>query len=135
MGDPEIPPEEPEDSQTEPEDPPTEPEEPLITSILTCIKRLLGIDEDYTQFDPDILVHINSAFTTLLQLGIGPEEGFSITGATETWSEFIEDRTDIELVKTYIYLKVRLIFDPPQTGYLVDAITKQVLEIEWRLCE
>lgn len=128
MGDPEIPPE-------EPEDPPTEPEDPLIMSILTCIKRLLGIEESYTQFDPDILVHINSAFMTLFQLGIGPETGYSITGSTETWSEFTEDRTDIEAIKTYVYLKVRLIFDPPQTGYLVEAINKQLVELEWRLCE
>lgn len=119
MGDPEIPPEEP---------------EPLvIESILTSIKKLLGIEADYTQFDFDILIYINSAFTNLYQLGVGPVTAFSITDDTATWSDFISTRVDIEAVKAYVYLKVRLIFDPPNTGYLVDAIKAQLLELEWRL--
>lgn len=123
MGDPELPPEEP----------PAEPEPLVIGSILTSIKKLLGIEADYTQFDFDILIYINSAFTNLYQLGVGPVTAFSITDDTATWSDFISTRVDIEAVKAYVYLKVRLIFDPPQTGYLLDAIKAQLLELEWRL--
>ena len=106
---------------------------PVIDSILTSIKKLLGVAEDYTLFDPDIVIHINTAFMNLLQLGVGPEEGFSINGSEAEWSDFMGTRADIEAIKSYIYLKVRLIFDPPQTGYLIDAINKQILEYEWRL--
>ena len=106
---------------------------PVIDSILTSIKKLLGVAEDYTLFDPDIVIHINTAFMNLLQLGVGPEEGFSINGSEAEWSDFMGTRADIEAIKSYIYLKVRLIFDPPQTGYLIEAINKQILEYEWRL--
>lgn len=111
-------------------------------SILTSTKKLLGIEEDYTHFDLDILTHINSAFTTLYQLGIGTVtevegvttvEPFSIVDSTTVWSDLFGERKDLELVKTYIYLKVRLVFDPPQTGYLVEALKSQLLECEWRL--
>lgn len=112
---------------------PDEEVPPVINSILNSIKKLLGIEEAYIQFDPDIVIHINSAFTTLLQLGVGPVEGFSIATTNAQWSDFFGARSDIELVKTYIYLKVRLFFDPPQTGYLIEAYNKQVSEIEWRL--
>ena len=117
----------------EEEDPTEEIVSPLIDSILITTKRLLGIEADYIQFDPDIVVAINSAFTNLQQIGVVPETGFSITGDSEVWTDFLGDRTDIELVKTYIYLKTRMVFDPPQTGYLLDAIKSQILEIEWRL--
>lgn len=103
-----------------------------IPSILTSIKKLLGVEEEYTHFDSDIIIHINSAFMNLNQIGVGPTSGFRIQDATSEWSDFIE-RTDLEGVKTYIYLKVRLIFDPPQMGYLVDAIKDQIKELEWRL--
>lgn len=106
---------------------------PVIDSILTSIKKLLGITEDYTQFDPDIVIHINSAFTSLLQLGVGPEEGFVISGSEAEWGDFLGTRTDVEAVKTYVYLKTRLFFDPPQTGYLIEAYNKQITELEWRL--
>lgn len=106
---------------------------PVIDSILTSIKKLLGIAEDYTLFDSDIVIYINAAFTNLLQLGVGPEEGFSINSSEAEWADFIGTRVDIEAVKAYIYLRVRLIFDPPQTGYLVEALNKQLLEYEWRL--
>lgn len=102
-------------------------------SILTTIKKLLGINEEYKVYDTDIIVYINGVFFTLNQLGVGPVEGFSIADETSTWREFIPDRGDLEAIKTYIYLKVRLVFDPPQMGYLVDAITKQCAELEWRL--
>lgn len=102
-------------------------------SILTSTKKLLGIEEDYEQFDMDIIIYINSAFMSLNQLGLGPEDGFVIYSKSEEWTSFLDDRKDLEAVKSYVYLKTRLIFDPPQMGYLVEAINKQVSEIEWRL--
>jgi hypothetical protein len=102
-------------------------------SILTSIKKLLGVDEDYTQFDPDIIIHINTVFMTLKQLGVGPTQGFKITDNTAEWEDFITDRIDLEGLKTYIYLKVRLVFDPPQSSYLIENIKEQIKELEWRL--
>lgn len=104
-----------------------------MDSILTSIKKLLGIAEDYTNFDTDIIIHINSVFSILTQLGVGPSEGFSISDKRDTWYDFIGDSTKIELVKTYIYLKVRLIFDPPQSSSVIDAINRTINELEWRL--
>lgn len=104
-----------------------------MDSILTSIKKLLGIAEDYTNFDTDIIIHINSVFSILTQLGVGPSEGFSISDANDIWSDFINDSTKIELVKTYIYLKVRLIFDPPQSSSVIDAMNRTISELEWRL--
>lgn len=119
-----------EDEDEEEEEPPP----PIrIESILTSIKRCLGIAESYIEFDPDLVVYINSAFAILLQLGIGPEDGFSISDGTEVWSDFFVDRVDLEHVKNYVYLRTRLIFDPPQTGYLVDAVKSQLSELEFRL--
>jgi hypothetical protein len=102
-------------------------------SILTSTKKVLGITEDYTPFDVDILMHINSVFSTLHQLGIGPTAGFSIEDATPTWSDFLGDDDRLNSVKTYVYLKVRLAFDPPGTSYLIQAIERQAQELEWRL--
>lgn len=102
-------------------------------SILISIKKLLGIEEEYRHFDPDIIMFINGVFLTLNQLGIGPDEGFTISSDIETWSDLLGDRTDVENVKIYVYLKVRLIFDPPQIGYLVESINNQCKELEWRL--
>lgn len=104
-------------------------------SILTSIKKLLGITEEYAHFDTDIIMHINSVFMILMQLGIGPAEGFSITGDSEVWSDFLSDATWFESVKSYVYLKVKLIFDPPQSGTLLNAMEKQVSEFEWRCQE
>ena len=104
-----------------------------MDSILASVKRLLGIEEEYTHFDPEIILNINAALMTLMQLAVGPKQGFIVTDDTATWQDFIGDRTDMEAVKTLVYLKVRLTFDPPQMGYLVDAITKQIAELEWRL--
>ena len=104
-----------------------------MDSILTSIKKLLGIEEDYTHFDQDIIIYINSAFMGLHQLGVGPEEGFEITDATDEWDDFVSGRTDLGGIKTYVYLKVRLIFDPPQAGYVITAIQDQIKELEWRL--
>lgn len=102
-------------------------------SILNSIKALLGPDSDYTVFDPDIIIFINGAFSTLTQLGIGPKEGFKITGADETWEEFIGDVLDLESVKTFVYLKVRILFDPPSSSFVLTALQKECDELAWRL--
>jgi len=105
----------------------------MENSILTSIKKLLGIEEAYLHFDPDIIIHINSAFFNLNQLGVGPTTGFRIQDAEAKWVDFVGERLDLESIKSYIYLKTRLVFDPPQMGYLVDAIKDQIKELEWRL--
>lgn len=94
---------------------------------------MLGITEDYEHFDQDIIIHINSVFMILRQLGVGPENGFSITGKTETWTDFTSDIDQLESIKTYIYMRVKLIFDPPQTSFVIEAMNKQIAEFEWRL--
>ena len=103
------------------------------TSILTSIKKLLGPTEEDTSFDVDIIMHINSAFFRLNQLGVGPATGFFITDNTKTWEDFLESRTDLEAVKTYVYQKVRLVFDPPQSSFLVEAIKDSIKEFEWTI--
>lgn len=103
------------------------------TSILDSTKKVLGLEPDYTPFDIDIVMHINSTLATLNQLGIGPAEGFAIEGKEETWEEFIGDSKQLNSVKTYVYLKVRLLFDPPATSFAIDAMQKQITEFEWRL--
>lgn len=103
-------------------------------SILTSIKKLLGITEDYEYFDEDIKIHINSVFATLHQLGVGPkEQAFKITGKLETWDMFMQEEKNIDSVKTYIYLKVRLLFDPPTNSSAAEAFKAQADEYEWRL--
>lgn len=104
-----------------------------MDSILTSIKKMLGIEEEYTQFDTDILININSALLTINQLGIGPDTGFYITSKTETWTSLLGARIDIEAVKTLVYLKVRLLFDPPSNAFVVDSIERTIKEFEWRL--
>lgn len=104
-----------------------------MESILTSIKKLLGIAEDYDAFDADIIMHINSVFMILQQLGVGPEEGFSIQGEDALWSDFMSDDSKIEGVKSYMYMKVRLLFDPPTTASMFDSMTRLVTEFEWRL--
>jgi hypothetical protein len=105
----------------------------LSESILTSVKKLIGADEGYTIFDPDIIMYINGAMMNVNQLGIGPSEGFSISDKEPKWSDLLGDRKDLEGVKTYVALKVKLVFDPPQAGYLVDAIKEQIKEWEFRL--
>ena len=105
-----------------------------MESILTSIKKMLGIAEEYTQFDADIIMHINSVFTTLAQLGVGPSKGFYIESATAEWTDFVPDLTSIQAVKTYVYLKVRLLFDPTSLGSATLAsYERQISELEWRL--
>jgi hypothetical protein len=104
-----------------------------MDSILTSIKKMLGIEETVTQFDTDIIININSVFMILTQLGVGPEEGFIITDDSADWEDFLGDVVTQEAVKTYIYLKVRLIFDPPSSGFVLDSTERLLKEFEWRL--
>ena len=102
-------------------------------SILTSIKKLLGITEEYEHFDQDIIIHINSVFMILNQLGVGPSNGFSITDKTAVWSDFISEGANLESVKSYIYLKVRLLFDPPTTSAVMESMNRMISELEFRL--
>lgn len=103
-------------------------------SILSSIKKLLGIGEEYTNFDVDIIIHINTAIMVLQQLGVGPQdELFKISSKDDKWSDFISNEDDLEGIKTYIYLKVKIIFDPPQHGPTEDAFKESIREYEWRL--
>lgn len=104
-----------------------------MESILTSIKKLLGIEEDYTHFDSDIVMHINSVFMILTQLGLGPDEGFVIEDDSTNWDEFVKDPIKLQAVKSYMYLKVRLLFDPPSNSTHMDAINRSISELEWRL--
>lgn len=103
-------------------------------SILTSVKKLLGIDESYDHFNPDLIMHINAVFSILAQIGVGPDNGFSITGKDEMWSDFIEKDFDrFSLVKSYMHLKVKLLFDPPLSSAAIESINRQISEFEWRL--
>lgn len=102
-------------------------------SILKTIKQLVGCPDDFEQFDLDLTIHINSAFATLTHLGVGPKEGYRITGVDNVWSEFEEDTQKLSLIKDYVYIKTRLLFDPPTNGSLMDSLEKQLKEMEWRL--
>ena len=104
-----------------------------MESILTSIKKVLGIYEEDTSFDVDIIMHINTVFMILRQMGIGPSNGFSITGQYEVWNDYLSDISLLESVKTYVALKVRLIFDPPASSTMVEAINRTITELEWRL--
>lgn len=105
----------------------------MSDSILTSTKKILGIADDYTAFDSDIVIHINTVFTILNQLGIGPENGYAIDDKTATWDAFLGEDLRLNSVKTYVYLRVRLLFDPPTVSYLVESMRQQVQELEWRL--
>ena len=104
-----------------------------MDSILTSIKKMLGITEEYEHFDQDIIMHISTVFTILNQLGVGPSEGFSIHDKNAIWSDFVSDMNKIEAVKSYMYLKVKLLFDPPLSSSVVESIKNQINELEWRL--
>lgn len=102
-------------------------------SILTSTKKVLGIVKEDTTFDLDVTLHINATFGTLEQLGIGPVGGFMIADASAVWDDFLGARLPYNMVKSYVYLSVRLLFDPPTTSYLIDALQSQKKEYEWRL--
>lgn len=104
-----------------------------MESILTSIKKLLGIEEGYDHFDADIIMHINSVFMILNQLGVGPSECFHIEDDLATWSDFTLDNQDYESVKTYVYLKVKLLFDPPLSSAVIESMNRMISELEWRL--
>lgn len=105
----------------------------METSILTSIKNLLLVPDDLTEFDNMIITHINSVFLNLAQLGVGPEEGFSIEDETAEWDEFISDNAQLQSVKSYMYLKVKLLFDPPLSSSVIESMNRQIAELEWRL--
>lgn len=104
-----------------------------MESILTSIKKMLGIAEDYTHFDQDIIMHINSVFMILTQLGVGPSGGFVIEDNGAVWTDFVSDTTKIESIKSYIYLKVKMLFDPPLSSAVADSMNRMISEFEWRL--
>lgn len=104
-----------------------------MESILTSIKKLLGIAEEHEQFDVDIMMHINSVLVILNQLSVGPPEGFLLEDKDTTWDEFVFDQTNIEFIKSYVYLKVRLLFDPPSSAAAIESMTKLTNELEWRI--
>lgn len=104
-----------------------------MESILTSVKKMLGIAEEYTHFDADIIMHTNSVFMILHQLGVGPDEGFYIEDETAAWADFLGDPTILQMVKSYMYMKVRLLFDPPANGTVMKAIEQSISEAEFRL--
>lgn len=105
---------------------------PSSGSILNDTKKLLGITEEYTEFDRDIILDINTVFMIINQLGVGPKKPFVISSSAETWNDFTHAK-DIEAVKSYLFLKVKMIFDPPQVGPTIEAYNKMISELEWRL--
>ena len=105
-----------------------------MDSILTSIKKLLGIAQECIDFDMDLIIHINSVLMILTQLGVGPSEGYFIEGDQDFWEDFLKDDLNkLEAVRTFIYLKVRLIFDPPSNSSVIESINRTISELEWRL--
>lgn len=105
----------------------------IPNSILDSTKKMLGLDADYDAFDLDIIAHINSTFAQLSQIGVGPKDGFEIEDSSTVWADFIGGNKLLNPVKTYMYLKVRMLFDPPTTSFDLTAKNEQINEIEWRL--
>lgn len=104
-----------------------------MESILTSIKKLLGITEEYEQFDTDIIMHINSVLSVLTQLGVGPTSGYAIQSKDNTWSDFIGDNVKLEQIKSYVYMKVKLLFDPPLSSAAIESLNRLTSEFEWRI--
>ena len=104
-----------------------------MESILTSVKKLLGIAEDYDHFDVDLIIHINTVLMGLTQMGIGPAEGFVISNSYATWDQFVDPKSNLASVKSYVYLKVKLLFDPPLSSAHIEAINRAISELEWRL--
>lgn len=105
----------------------------LLESILTSIKKLLGIAEEYEHFDSDLIMHINSVFSILTQLGVGPEKGFMVTDKSAVWEDFIPSAVKLQMVKSYMHLRVKLLFDPPLGSAVIEAMNRQISELEWRI--
>lgn len=105
-----------------------------MESILTSIKKLIGISQEDKAFDADIIMHINSVFMTLNQLGVGPDDGFVIANDVDTWAKFLGDSSKlIQAVKTYTYLKVKMVFDPPASSSALSAMQREADTYEWRI--
>ena len=104
-----------------------------MDSILISIKKLLGIGQDQDSFDQDIIMHINTVFMILMQLGVGPKNGFKITSDAEIWSDFLPEGMPLEAVKSYMFLRVRQLFDPPTSSSVAEAANRQIEMLEWRL--
>lgn len=102
-------------------------------SILDTIKKMLGIDPSYTQFDEDVIVLINSAFSNLAQIGVIPNSGYRIESSSNTWDEVLGEHLNYDNLKSYIYLKVRVLFNPPSTSFALQAIQDEIKELEWRI--
>ena len=102
-------------------------------SILVSVKKLLGLDASYTEFDTDIIIHINSVFSILQQLGVGPDNGFAITGDSETWSQYTNSKLEIRDVISYMYMRVKMLFDPPTNSSILNSYKDMINEFEWRL--
>ncbi len=105
----------------------------ITDSVLTSIKKMLGIVEEYEHFDADLIMHINSVFSILTQLGVGPSTGFMIEDKNASWKDFISDEAKLMLVKSYMHLKVKLLFDPPLSSAVLECYKTQISEYEWRL--
>lgn len=104
-----------------------------MESILTSTKKLLGISEEYEHFDTDLIMHINTVFLNLTQIGVGPKNGFVIEDETSEWVDFIGDEATLQAVKSYMYLKVKLLFDPPLSSAVIESTNRMIAELEWRL--
>lgn len=104
-----------------------------ISSILNDTKKSLGLEPDYTPFDPEIIMHINSVLAVICQLGVGPEDGFAIEDDGAEWDDLLADIKPLNHVKTYMYLRVRYLFDPPGTSFALEAMKEQIREFEWRI--
>lgn len=104
-------------------------------SILITIKKLIGLDGNYTPFDTDIIVFINSAMMTLQQLGVGPLAGFTVSDYSQKWTDFLPSDIMLDGAKQYVYLCVKMAFDPPASSVVMEAYEKQKAELEWRLRE
>lgn|SRR5574344_628275 len=104
-----------------------------MESMLTSIKKMLGIAEEYTQFDADLIMHINSVLSILTQIGVGPSEGFAIEDDVAVWTDFVPANPKLELIKSYTYMKVKLIFDPPLSSSVIESLTRSISELEWRI--
>lgn len=102
-------------------------------SILNSVKKVCGLPPEYDVFDEDIIMHTNSVFAVLGQLGVGPVEGFAIEDDSAEWSDFLGDVTLLNSVKTYVQLRVRMLFDPPTTSFAIGAMQEQIREFEWRI--